>query len=194
MKIKFTKLETTEGEKADGTIWTAYVVHGTKLENGAPWKSSNIFNSTFNADLIKSIKALNQGDRVDVKMKQQPGTKYWNVVRIEPITGDTEVQSATPHDGVLTKSFGNLKTGGRWEPDPNKSRGIALRYAIDSMPILYAAKTLNGFGEKEFTTRVFMLANDYLSYIEGVSHKSNQEGQYSPSNPKDPLDLPDEVF
>jgi hypothetical protein len=53
MNIKFVEYEKVEGEKANGDIWEAYVIYGTKTEDGDAWKSGNIFDNKYNLDVIK---------------------------------------------------------------------------------------------------------------------------------------------
>jgi hypothetical protein len=128
MKIKFKEYEMVEGEKQTGETWKAYIIHGTKLENGEAFKSVNIFDNKHNQNIINKLRTLETGDKVDVKHVKNG--RFWNITDIIPTNGD---DPAPPQrTGNKTSTGGGKK---RNSSDSMSKEEWAEKNRVDSVRI-----------------------------------------------------------
>ena len=158
MQIKFTKLEKVFGERKDSSVWTAYKVHGTKLEDNTPWKSTNVFDQDDNKDIIEKMQALEPGDKIDVVHVKNG--RNWTITDIKAVTSDPSGPASTG---------GNTSGGGsKWAKDPNKNRSVCLSYALEfGIPTLFTPAALADMEFDEYLKHAFTLANQMVLFVEG---------------------------
>jgi hypothetical protein len=115
MKIKFREYEKVQGERKDGSIWTAYKIHGSVLMSdnqrkaGDLWKSTNIFDNENTKGVLAKLFALESGDKVDVKhAKTNTG---WAITDIVPTTDEEEKPSYPKRKSGGTQSQGRSASG-----------------------------------------------------------------------------------
>jgi len=109
LNIKFSKLEREEGVTGAGKRWTAYKLVGTKMEDGSPWASPKIFDNSYNKAIIEEASALDQGDKINLKMEKN-SAGYWAVVGIE----EPEESSYTPNPtGGTKRASSGTKSGAK---------------------------------------------------------------------------------
>lgn len=109
----------------------------------------------FNEDVIEQFEDLAPGDNVDLVFKKVRG--FMNIVEAKKYSGamDSGSESTAPSTG------GAGRTGSRWTPDPNKDRGVALRYAVDAMG------EIGDLDESVYLATCYVLANGFLEFITG---------------------------
>jgi hypothetical protein len=109
---------------------------GTRIDDGEEWSKKFFAN---NLALSNELAEFGVGESINVKMKQNG--KYWDLVgfetaspaMIEKVKGQGSYNAGgNKGGGAPAADTGGAKKGG-WTPDPNKDRGVSLRYAIDSV-------------------------------------------------------------
>jgi hypothetical protein len=129
MKIKFKELEQIEGTKADGNVWTAFIIHGTKLEDGSPWKSGNIFDNKHMQGVLNKCRTLQLGDKINIEHVKNG--RFWNISDVVHLT-EQEAQNAenysAPKNGAGTPR-GKASGGLSKEEWAEKDRVTSLRIA-----------------------------------------------------------------
>jgi hypothetical protein len=120
----------------------------------------------FKEALIEQFNAVEPGDNVDIQFKEEKG--FMNVCAVKK------------HDGAMTTSTGsgggarqNTGTGGsdkmskaEWQAkDMVKNRGVALRFAIDTMPLLHDEGQLANMDYPDFAKGAITIADLLLEYI-----------------------------
>jgi hypothetical protein len=135
MKIKFREYEKVEGERKDGSIWTAYKIHGSALTSdqqrkaGDLWKSTNIFDNAGTKEILAKLFALEAGDKVDVKhAKTNTG---WAITDIVPTTDEEEVPTRRKSSGAA----GGKSTGGSSKGDQMSKAEWAAKNEVDRIRI-----------------------------------------------------------
>jgi len=129
MNIKFEKLERKEGQKANGDVWVAYSVVGTKISDGSAWTSGNIFDNKHNKDVLEAFSTLDQGDKVNVEMKQQNG--YWNVTGVGPVKDNPRGSSSQAKQGAASSGNKDAMSKAEWaEKDKVTRESIARAVAL----------------------------------------------------------------
>jgi len=190
MLIKITGIE-------DSTLgrFDAKELKGTRIDDGKDWSKKFFAND---ANLLGQLEPFGVGDNVNVKMKQDG--KYWNIEGFTEAS-DAMIAKAQEQGGGYNKSSGSNSGGkdnsggggskkGNWTPDPNKDRGVSLRYAIDTMPIMHKAADLQKMDNMTFTKNVQALMNIYVDLITGKDPFEIPVDDDFVSPEGDPLDPP----
>ena len=121
MKIVFDRYEWTKtkpnkaGKQYDQARVIGKAIGGKS--DGQEWSTTFFKN---NKEAVSVIQSLNQGDTVEIKMKQNG--EFWNAVSIEKIAG-------TQGEPTVTSPVGAVVMG----PSPNNKREGALKLAVESM-------------------------------------------------------------
>ena len=103
----------------------------------------------FLKSIVTQFADINPGDNVDVSFENKGG--YMNISGVEKYEGEitpTETSNASP-----------ASNKGGWRPDPNKDRGVSLRYAVD------AYGPIGEMSPEEYAFNVTTLADLLLEYI-----------------------------
>jgi len=182
MKIKFTEYQNVEGEKGNGDVWKAYTMYGSKIEDGTEWKSGNIFDNKFNTDIIKKLRRLEAGDKVDVKHTKNG--KFWNVSDIVPLSEE----EAVPYEGNPTKkSSGGTRSqgagaGGTSDKMSKAEWAAKDRATKESIARAVALKVANDNTKVGSTANAIMKnAKEFLPYL-------LDEEDFAGDAQEDPLD------
>jgi len=148
MKIKFREFEKVQGEKKDGSIWTAYKIHGSVLESdnqrraGDDWRSTNIFDQESTKTVLGKLFDLKAGDKVNVKHEKTRGG--WSITDIVPITDEdvytTRKKSAGGRgtaNGAKSQSGGDTMSKAEWAEKNRTDRlsiakSVALKAAVEN--------------------------------------------------------------
>lgn len=136
MKIKFDRYEIKEGLRKDKTVWRAFVIYGTKLEDGAAWNGKHIFEDKDNISLINVVKSLEQGERIDVK-HVRAGNGNWKTSEIVRLAG---AEAAGTRSGKKQANNNDQMTKEDWA-EKNKidalriAKSVALKAAVDNTKV-----------------------------------------------------------
>lgn len=141
---------------------------GDRLDGEGEWSKKFFAN---NLKLQDELSEFGIGDKINVKMKQNG--KYWDLTGfemasealIEKVTGGAGGKPTHVAGNAAGGAGGGFKGGkGTWTPDPNKDRGVSLRYAIDSV---IATKDVKGMDFLTFTHSVNLFMKVYVDLMTG---------------------------
>lgn len=127
MNIRFKELERTEGKKANGEMWEAFLIHGIKLEDNTDWVSSKIFNNPYNEEILGKLETLTEGDEVGIAHKKNKAG-YWVVSDITAVKSDpspAKTGNSGRTGGTGKSSTWNGRTGDAYD------RSAAVYLAFD---------------------------------------------------------------
>lgn len=136
MNIKFKEYEIVEGEKPNGETWKAYIIHGTKMDDGDSFKSSNVFDNKHNQKVINIIRTLETGDKVDVVHVKNG--RFWNITDIIALNGNEPTAPPKNMRGKGTKS-GTGKGGDSMSKEEWAEKNRVDRLSIAKSVALKAA-------------------------------------------------------
>lgn len=161
MNIKFEKLDRVEGEsQATGKVWVAYKIMGTKISDGSNWKSGNIFDNKYNADLLNKCRNIEEGEKVNVKLEQKGN--FWNVVDILDYVPE-DAYPAQKAGGGSSKGSSGYKWNGRTGEAYDRSAAIYL--AMDIMKSTTTEANMRKLTPIELVEAVSSIADDIYKYI-----------------------------
>ena len=121
----------------------------------------------FKEALIEQFNAVSPGDNVEIDFKEEKG--FMNVCGVKKHDGAMEQKSTynPGQSGGSGSGGGNDKmTKAEWQAkDMVKNRGVALRFAIDTMPLLHDEAQLAGMDYPDFAKGAITVADLLLEYI-----------------------------
>jgi hypothetical protein len=165
-------IKITEIRDAKLGTFDAKELVGTRIDNGEEWSKKFFAN---NLALSNELAEFGVGESINVKMKQNG--KYWDLTGFETASPamieKVKGQGAYNAGDKPTHTVGNAAGGagggfkggkGTWTPDPNKDRGVSLRYAIDSV---MATEEVKGMDRLTFTQKVNEFMKVYVDLMTG---------------------------
>jgi hypothetical protein len=142
---------------------------GTRVDNGEEWSKKFFAN---NLKLAADLAEFGVGETINVKMKQNG--KYWDLTGFETASpamiekvkgqGNFTAGNSAGRDGG---GFSKPKEKSTWQPDPNKDRGVSLRYAIDSVIATTKPADLQKTDYLTFVQRVNEFMKVYVDLMTG---------------------------
>ena len=118
----------------------------------------------FKESLIEQFNAVSPGDNVDISFKEEKG--FMNVCGVKKYDGAMEGGSRTTSGGGGTPNSSDKMSKAEWqEKDMVKNRGVALRFAIDTMPLLHDEAQLAAMDYPDFAKGAITIADLLLEYI-----------------------------
>jgi hypothetical protein len=143
---------------------------GTRVDNGEEWSKKFFAN---NLKLAADLAEFGVGETINVKMKQNG--KYWDLTgfetaspaMIEKVKGQGAYNANSATGGAPAASGGGGAKKGGWTPDPNKDRGVSLRYAIDSVIATTKPADLQKTDFLTFAQRVNEFMKVYVDLMTG---------------------------
>jgi len=173
MDITFRELKREEGSKADGSTWVAYMLLGTKIEDGSPWTSTKIFDNQYNVELIEQVRQIEKGAKINVLHKKNTAG-FWTITGFQPYK----------EDNMQKKQWGGNKAGGtggggkdfKWQGRTGEAydRSAALYLSFDIMKSCMEPNDMKQVSPEDMAKRLFSLANGLFEYINmGNDQKDN---------------------
>lgn len=142
MDIKFKELEKVQGEK-NGKVWTAFKIHGVKLEDGSDWSSTNIFDNQYNEELLGKLEELEAGEKYAILHKKND-QGYWTVSGVGEVSEDKPSGPPKNMRGKGTKSGtgkgGDTMSKEEWAAKNEVDRiriakSVALKAAVENTKV-----------------------------------------------------------
>ena len=161
MLIKITELNDELLGKFD-----AKEVKGTRVDSGEEWSKKFFAN---NLKLAAELAEFGIGETINVKMKQNG--KFWDITGFE--LANEAMIAKVQGQGNAGGGYNKPADGGggakkaAWTPDPNKDRGVSLRYAIDTMIATTPDKNLKLMNVLDFTQGAKEFMDIYVDLMQG---------------------------
>ena len=157
MEIKLKEFKRVEGTSDAGKEWVAYVLVGTKLEDGSPWTSSKMFDNQYNVELIDKARELEIGETYNVVHKKNKAG-FWQISGFKKIDGPSKKQ----YKGT---GSGGKSTGWSGRKGEAYDRSAAIYLAMDIMKTTVDGEDLKQVEPEAMVGRLIELADGIFEYI-----------------------------